>query len=81
MDQSDRRCPQCLPHAAPSGLAHLQEVPLQLPNVGTTSFGVRYSSSSSYGSGLGINYEKKHDGNIDLPSVFVGQSQIISKVM
>lgn len=33
------------------------------------------------GSGLGINYDKHHDRNPDLPSAFVGYSQVISKVM
>ena len=31
--------------------------------------------------GVGINYDKNHDGNPDLPAAFVGCSQIISQVM
>ena len=33
------------------------------------------------GSGVGINYDKYHDGNPGLPAAFVGYSQIISEAM
>jgi hypothetical protein len=33
------------------------------------------------GSGVGIKYDKYHDGNPGLPAAFVGYSQIISEVM